>query len=168
MPLPADTCLALEVDISAFLDLSIDLPGGMSLQAQLKPGDSTAQAHLGNALCAKGAIQEGLAQLSKAVDLDPANTAIRYNLASTLARLKQYDRAIPHLRQILRLDPGNTNALVSLAASYAQTNQADKALACLEEALQIAKAAGNQKLVEQIARQIQLYLQRPPTNNTGR
>jgi hypothetical protein len=38
MPLPDDTCLALEIDIQAFLDLSIDLPGGVSLQAKLKPG----------------------------------------------------------------------------------------------------------------------------------
>ncbi len=39
MALPDDTCLALEIDISAFLDLSIDLPGGVSLQAKLEPGE---------------------------------------------------------------------------------------------------------------------------------
>lgn len=38
MSLPEATCLALEIDISAFLDLSIDLPGGMSLHANLEPG----------------------------------------------------------------------------------------------------------------------------------
>lgn len=136
--------------------------------AQVKPDDATAQAQLGMALCAKGASQEGLAHLSKAVDLNPANIAVRYNLASTLARLKQHNQAMPHLLHILRLDPGNTDALVCLAASYAQTNQMDKALGCLEEALQIAKSAGNQKLVEQIARQIQLHWQRTPANRGGR
>ncbi len=38
LPLPEETCLALEIDLSVFLDLSIDLPGGVSLQAKLKPG----------------------------------------------------------------------------------------------------------------------------------
>lgn len=39
MGLPVDTCLDVEIDISAFLDLSIDLPGGISLSAHLKPGE---------------------------------------------------------------------------------------------------------------------------------
>lgn len=38
MPLPPDTCLALEIDLSLFLDLSIDLPGGISLTAKLEAG----------------------------------------------------------------------------------------------------------------------------------
>lgn len=38
MPLPEDTCLAVEFDLSAFLALSIDLPGGISLQASIEAG----------------------------------------------------------------------------------------------------------------------------------
>ncbi|MBN1508473.1 MAG: tetratricopeptide repeat protein [Sedimentisphaerales bacterium] len=128
--------------------------------AQLKPGDAAAQAQLGSALCARGLSREGLTYLSKAVDLDPANLAVRYKLASTLTRLKQHDRAIPHLRQILRLNPAHTDALMCLAASYAETNQTDKALNCLEDALRIASSAGNQKLVSQITKQIDLCRQR--------
>jgi tetratricopeptide (TPR) repeat protein len=136
--------------------------------AQLKPTDATAQAELGSALCAKGATQEGLACLSRAVDLDPTNSARRYKLATTLARLKQHDQAIPYFLQILRRDPANTDALVSLAASYAETNQMDKARNCLQEAIQIARSTGNQKLVDQITKQIRLYWQRTPTDKPGR
>lgn len=39
MPLPPDTCVQLDIDLSAFLDLSVDLPGGMTIAAQLKPGE---------------------------------------------------------------------------------------------------------------------------------
>jgi len=38
LPLPEDLCSELEIDISVFLDLSIDLPGGVSLRAQLPAG----------------------------------------------------------------------------------------------------------------------------------
>ncbi len=38
MALPLDTCLELNIDIQALLDLSIDLPGGVKLQAQIEPG----------------------------------------------------------------------------------------------------------------------------------
>jgi tetratricopeptide (TPR) repeat protein len=59
--------------------------------AWLKPDDAMTLVHFGVALCATGATQEGLAQLSNAVSLDPANTAVRYLLAVTLARLQQHD-----------------------------------------------------------------------------
>jgi tetratricopeptide (TPR) repeat protein len=120
-----------------------------------------ARVHLGNALCAKGAIQEGLTHLSDAVNLDPANVAVRHNLAITLARLKRHDQAIPHFLRILRSDPRNTGALTALAASYAETNQMDKALSRLEEVLRIAQSTGNQRLAGEIARQIERYSQRP-------
>lgn len=38
LPLPDELCSELAIDISAFLDLSIDLPGGVSLRAQLPSG----------------------------------------------------------------------------------------------------------------------------------
>ena len=62
--------------------------------AQIKPDDASAQAQLADALLAKGATQEGLTYLSKAVDLDPANTTRRCTLATTLARLNQHNQAI--------------------------------------------------------------------------
>jgi len=39
MPLPDDTCLQLSIDLSQFLDLSITLPGGVSLDAKLEPNE---------------------------------------------------------------------------------------------------------------------------------
>lgn len=38
LPLPDELCSELEIDISLFLDLSIDLPGGVALRAQLPSG----------------------------------------------------------------------------------------------------------------------------------
>ena len=162
---PAHHNLGLALEEQGNLDQAIE---HYRKAAQIKARDATAQAQLGDALCAKGATAEGAAYLAKAVELEPANSARRYRLATTLAQLKQHDEAIPHFLQILRADPRNTDALVSLAASYVETNQMDKAMNCLEDALQIAKSAGNQKLVEQIARQIQLYWQRPPGTKPGR
>jgi tetratricopeptide (TPR) repeat protein len=126
---------------------------------QFKPDHSLAQAKLGLALCAKGAFPEGLPHLSQAVALDPENTTVRYNLAVTLARLKQHDQAIVHWLQILRRDPRNAEVLACLAASYAETGQLDKALRSLEEALPLARAAGAERLVGQIMRQMESYRQ---------
>ncbi len=125
------------------------------------------QAQLGTALCANGATQEGLAQLSNAANLNPNNNAVRYQLAAALAQFKQHDQAIAQFLRILRLDPRNADALLGLAASYAEIHQMDKALGCLEEARRIAQSTGNQKLLQQIARQIELYRQRPPAGKGG-
>ncbi len=127
---------------------------------QLKP-DAMTQAQLGVALCDTGAIQEGLAYLSNAANGDPANNAVRYLLATTLAGLKQHDQAIGHFLRILRLDSRHTDALMGLASSYAETRQIDKALGCLEGALRIAQSTGNRRLAEQIAKQIEVYRQKP-------
>ncbi len=135
---------------------------------QLRPDHAKAHDKLGVALCRKGALHEGLPYLSKAVSLEPDNAAARYNLAVTLARLKQHDQAIVHWLRLLRLDPRNADVLSCLAASYAQTGQLDKALSSLQQALDIAFAAGNEKLVGQITRQMALYRQnRPPDNAPG-
>jgi cytochrome c-type biogenesis protein CcmH/NrfG len=116
------------------------------------------------ALCATGAVQEGLTQLSHAVSLDPANIAVRLQLATTLARLKRHEEAIAQFLRIVQLDPRNTDALTGLAANYAQTNQMDKAVEYLEAAFQIARSTGNRRLAEQIGRQIERYRQSQPVN----
>ena len=157
--------LALALDAQGNADQAIE---HYRKAAQLKPNDGLTQAQLGVALCAKGATQEGLAHLSQAVNLDPANNTVRYNLAITLARLKQHDQAITHLLRILRLDPRNMDALTCLAACYAETGQPDKALGSLEEALKIAQSAGDNNLVGQIVRRIELYQQRVPADKSGR
>jgi len=157
--------LALALEAQGNVDQAIEY---FRKTVELRPDHAMAQARLGMALCSKGAIQEGLAPLSRAVDLDPANIEARYHLAVNLARVNQHNRAISHFLQVLRLNPGNTNALMSLATSYAQTNQIDKALSSLEEALQIAKSAGDQKLIDLIAKQIKLCRQRIGTGKTGR
>ena len=134
---------------------------------ELQPNDAMTQAQLGVALCEEGAVQEGLARLSSAVSLDPANNTVRYLLATTLAQLKQHGQAIAQFLRILRLDPRHTDALLGLAASYAETRQMDKALSCLQEALQIAQSSGNEKLVQQITKQIELYRQRRSSERGG-
>jgi tetratricopeptide (TPR) repeat protein len=132
--------------------------------AQIRPGDAMAQAELGAALCTQGATQEGLAQLSGAVSLDPANRAVRCKLATALARLKQHNQAIAQFLRILRQNPDDTDALMGAAASYAETNQMDKALRSLEAALRIAQSTGNQTLIGQVTKQIELCWQRQPAN----
>jgi Flp pilus assembly protein TadD len=128
--------------------------------ARLKPDEGLPLAELGTALYAKGVVQEGLTCLSNAANLSPNDTGVRYRLAITLLRLKQYDQAVAHFQRILRLDPRHADALVGLAASYDGIGQRDKALNCLEGALEIARSGGNQRLAEQIAKQITLLKQR--------
>jgi tetratricopeptide (TPR) repeat protein len=156
--------LALALDERGDTDKALD---HYRKAAQLKPDDAVSQAQLGVALCSWGATEEGLAHLSHAVELDPADNTIRYNLASALTRLKQGDQAIPHLVQILRLDSRNTNALICLAVCYADMNRIDEALTSLEQALGIAESAGNQKLVEQVTKRIELYSRRRSVGRSG-
>lgn len=95
------------------------------------------------------------------MDLDPNNSSVRYNFAVTLARLRQHDRAITQWQEILRRDPRNVDTLSCLAASYAESGRLDEALATLGEALKLATSAGDQRLIEQISKQIRSYGQRP-------
>ena len=110
----------------------------------------------------KGALNEGLPYLSEAVDIDPNNSSVRYNFAVTLARLRQHDRAITQWQEILRRDGRTADTLSCLAAGYAESGRLDEALTTLDQALKLAISAGDQRLVEQIARQIGLYRQRGP------
>jgi len=131
--------------------------------AQLKPEDCLSQAQLGIALCAQGATQEGLEHLADAVNLDPTNVAVRCRLAATMTGLKMYGQSTPQLLRVLRLDPRHTDAMMTLATNYAETGQGDKAMYYLEQAYQIANAAGDRKLAEQVAKRIELLKQRPTT-----
>ena len=133
---------------------------------QLKPDHAQARGRLGVLLCMKGALEEGQSHLSEAVSLDPDNTDFRYNLAVTLARMKQHDRAIGHWLRLLRAKPRNADVLSCLAESYMQTGQRDKALSSLQQALDLAGAAGDQKLVERITRQMRLYRQSKPGDSS--
>jgi tetratricopeptide (TPR) repeat protein len=151
--------LAQALEAEGYVDKAIE---HYASTVQLKPDHSKAHARLGLALCAKGSLKEATLHLSEAVRLEPGDTTVRYNLAVTLARLEQHKQAITHWLELVRLDPSNAGTLVYLAMSYAKTDQLDKALNCLDEALNIARSAGDEKLVGQIIRQIGLYRQNKP------
>lgn len=156
--------LALALDEQGSRDRAIE---HYRKAAQLKPDDCLSQAQLGIALCAQGATQEGLTHLADAVNLDPANVAVRYRLATTLTGLKQYDQSTPQLLRILRQDPHNVDAMLTLATNYAETAQADRAIHHLEQAFEVANAAGNRRLAEQIAGRIEVLRQHPSLKNQG-
>lgn len=70
MPIPAGTCLQLDIDLSEFLDLSIDMPGGASIQAQLKPGEfPTLSAIIGSMLEPLNAAMTPLAPFFNLLDV---------------------------------------------------------------------------------------------------
>lgn len=82
MALPEDTCLALEIDLEALLGLSVTLPGGVTLQAKLQPGEFPSL---------QGIVQSVL---------EPLNAALTplmpfFNLLDLVLALVEFAKAVP-------------------------------------------------------------------------
>ncbi len=99
-------------------DCDEDFPGAtaeLRRAIQLAPGDAFARNQLGLLLTSTGAIGEGLAQLTAALDLDPRSYYVAVELARQATFLRRYDLAARGCAQAVAAEPGDVHALVSCA-----------------------------------------------------
>ena len=93
--------------------------------------------NLGGALVARGAADEALPLIRRALELRPAYAEAHNNLALALASRGEADLAIAHYRRALTLRPGYAEAHNNLGFLLAARGHLDQAIAQYEEALQV-------------------------------
>ena len=78
-----------------------------------RPDYAAACSNLGMVLVEQRQLEEGLAFLTRAVELDGGHASARVNLANTLAYDGQIDAALTHYEAALRLDPDSAAARIN-------------------------------------------------------
>jgi tetratricopeptide (TPR) repeat protein len=101
---------------------------------ELSPNLATAHQFLGISLCEQGRLDDGLAELLKARDLDPLSPAIARSLATAYYLKRDSSRAIETLRNSFDLGPPFVISVEILI--YWQSGHLDEALRILDQAKQ--------------------------------
>ena len=91
----------------------------------------------GNALRARGRLDEAEAAWREAIRLDPALAAAHNNLAIALAIRGDADGAALHLAEVIRLDPRDITPRMNLGTLLGRQGKRDEALAQFDEVLRI-------------------------------
>jgi len=125
------------------------------------------QLNLGRLLFYTGKSKQALVNFSEAVRLDPNHAEAHYHLALALAEQRDLDQALRHYSIAVRLKPGvDTSPTLHylLAMNYGETRQFRQASLFAQKALDLAHAAGDQKLAQEIKKWLELFKQqsRPP------
>lgn len=98
------------------------------------PENPTALFNLGDALLAKGRIEEGIRRFEEGFRYRPHEPEIRASLARTLAEKGRYAEAAAQYREVLKLRPGDHLALTNLGVTLDRMGRSEDALSCLREA----------------------------------
>jgi tetratricopeptide (TPR) repeat protein len=122
---------------------------------------------LGQALFYTGKSKQALVHFSEAVRLDPNHAEAHYHLALALAEQRDLDQALKHYSEAVRLKPGvDTSPMLHylLAMNYGEARQFRQASLFAQKALDLAHAAGDQKLAQEIKKWLELFKQQsgPP------
>jgi Flp pilus assembly protein TadD len=101
-----------------------------------------------------------ISHLSQAVTLKPDDAQAHYKLAEALAQQKHPGQAIEHYSKAVSLEPQvDTSPLLNhlLAAYYAEARQFHEAASHEEKALDLARAAGYEKLAQEFEKWLKVY-----------
>ncbi len=130
---------------------------------QIKPDYADAHDNLGNALIQKGNVGEAITQYQKALEIKPSFPAAQNNLAwvratASQASLRNGNQAVELAQRANQLTGGeNPIILHTLAAAYAETGRFSDAMRSAQKAIELAQAAGQQDLAEQLNGELKLY-----------
>ena len=115
-----------------------------------------------------GRSEEAITHFSEVVRLDPNNAEVHYMLANAMAALGKLDEAIQNYTKAIRIKPEiDTSARLHdlLGMNYAKAGRFQEALQSARKAADLARAAGQETLAQQIERRIELYKQNKPLEN---
>jgi len=84
------------------------------------------------------------------IEKNPVCWMSHNNLGLLLARIGLRDEAIVHYQKALEINPNSIQALNNLAGAYLQKMQVAEAMRLLEKSLALAKAEGDESLVQKI------------------
>ena len=91
----------------------------------------------GDFLIGRGRLAEGLAEMSRAHQLDPLSRQIAVEWGWTSYLMHQYDTAEVHIRQVLSLDPNYAQAHYRLGLVEIQQRHYPEAIASLKRAIDL-------------------------------
>lgn len=100
---------------------------------ELKPDYATTHQWYAQALDDLGRVQEALAELERARELDPTSLIINQNLGTTEISARDYAAATAQLKKTLEMDPGFEVARLGLLWVYSLQGKYDDALAELDK-----------------------------------
>ena len=149
---------------------SIMFAGGMLKEAalhlseavRLDPNYADAHYNISQVMFRQGKFDAAIGHLSQVIRLKPDDAQAHYKLALTLAQQGQTDQAITHYSKAVSLKPdADTSPLLHhlLATHYAEARRFPEAVLSEEKALKLARAAGYQKLAQQIVKRLEIYKQ---------
>jgi tetratricopeptide (TPR) repeat protein len=115
----------------------------------LNPGHALTRLWYGHYLSIVGRMDEAIAEMRAAQDLDPLSPVVSANLGWTYILAHDCDRAIVELTRVLTYDAGNGLALFYLGYAFAEAGKYPEAVETLERA--VAATAGMPWLAELLA-----------------
>jgi tetratricopeptide (TPR) repeat protein len=128
-------------------DVTRDYDGAIaSFRTAVALDPKFARAHfcLGNALRAKGQVDEAIASYRTAIELDPKLAPAHNWLGALLCdRKHDYDGAIASFRKVIALDPKNAIAHSNLGEALRHKGQIDDAIARFKKALELGPKFGH-------------------------
>lgn len=117
---------------------------------QQHPDNRVAQLRLGSLLFGQRRVDEGLAHLGRASELDPDNPETRYQLADALLRAGRYAAAADAWAEVTQRQPRRAAAWSNLGSALLLGGKGEASLLAFEQAVSLAPDAAN--LRENLAR----------------
>ncbi len=104
----------------------------------LDPDYATAHHWYGELLSKQeGRHEDGIVELTKALELDPYSAIINLDLADVLSLNKEYEKAIEYYNNVIDLDPDFALAYLGMGNVYSGMNEYEKAIGYHKEAVKI-------------------------------
>jgi len=135
---------------------------------QVNPEYTEAHYNFGNALLQKRRVDEAIVHFQKALQVNPDSLGVLNTLAWLLAtwpdaHIRDGVRAVKDARHACELTHyGVLPLLTTLAAAYAEAGRFDDATAAAQKACALARAAGEQDLLEKNQKLLDLYRAHQP------
>jgi protein O-mannosyl-transferase len=139
---------------------------------ELRPDHAEGHNNLGYALVRIGQVREAMAHYQMALKIQPDYADPCNNLAWVLATcpeasIRNGARALELAQQANRLSGGQNPIIIkTLAAAYAEAGRFPEAVTATKRAIELATAAGNTTLVNDLRAQIELYQAGSPFRDT--
>jgi tetratricopeptide (TPR) repeat protein len=120
------------------------------LAVQFNPNLAEAQYHLALLLGGSGKNEEAISHFEQAARLAPNVANIQNRFGILLQQVGRNKEAIEHYEAALRVEPNSVGVYANLAQALAAVGRKDESLAASQKAIAAARAAGNQKAIEQV------------------
>jgi len=124
---------------------------------RIRPDRAEVHHNLGSAYAQQGKYDLAVQNYNEALRLKPYYPSAYYNLGVTMTLQGNHDEAIKYLQESLRLKPDWPGALDALAIAYAGKGRFAEAIETAEKGVNLAEAAGQKELANEIRKRLQLY-----------